>query len=144
MGARFDDLHTEKLKTLPKYFKKLITADSKEVVKKTMYSKLNTKVNNLQKKIPDATTVIYINQYNTDKQTLEKKKEYVNSQISHTCGLVVTTVFNTKIPEVKKKMRDVTGLMTTTVPSTKIRQVANNTLDHEKYIHLLAQYLIRN
>ena len=31
------------------------------------------KVNNLENKIPDATTLIYINQYNTEKQNLEKK-----------------------------------------------------------------------
>ena len=30
-------------------------------------------MNNLRKKIPDATTLIHINQYNTDKQNLEKK-----------------------------------------------------------------------
>ena len=34
---------------------------------------LNAKVINLEKKIPDATTVIHINQYNTDKENLDKK-----------------------------------------------------------------------
>ena len=46
---------------------------SKEVLKNTKFNKLNTKVNNLVNKIPGATTLIYINQYNTDKQSLEKK-----------------------------------------------------------------------
>ena len=46
---------------------------SKEVIKNTKFNKLNTKVNNLVNKIPGATTLIYINQYNTDKQSLEKK-----------------------------------------------------------------------
>ena len=32
-----------------------------------------TNVNNLENKIPDATVLIHINQYNTDKQNLEKK-----------------------------------------------------------------------
>ena len=45
----------------------------KKVVKKAVYNKLNTKANNLKNKIPDATTLVYINQYNTDKQNLEKK-----------------------------------------------------------------------
>ena len=31
------------------------------------------KVNNLEKKIPDVSTLIHINQYNIDKQSLEKK-----------------------------------------------------------------------
>ena len=33
---------------------------------------LETKVNNLEKKIIDATTLIHINQYNTDKKKLGK------------------------------------------------------------------------
>ena len=35
---------------------------------------LKTKGSNLEKKIPDANTLIHINQYNTDKTNLEKKK----------------------------------------------------------------------
>ena len=46
---------------------------SKDVVQNTKFNKVNTKINNLEKKIPDATTLIHINQYNTDKQNLEKK-----------------------------------------------------------------------
>ena len=34
---------------------------------------LKTKVKSLEKKIPDATTLIQINQYNIDKRNLEKK-----------------------------------------------------------------------
>ena len=34
---------------------------------------LKTKVNSLEKKIPDATTVFHINQCNTDKHSLEKR-----------------------------------------------------------------------
>ena len=44
-----------------------------EVVKNTKCNTLMTKVNSLEKEIPDATTLIHINQYNTDKQNLEKK-----------------------------------------------------------------------
>ena len=44
-----------------------------EFVKNTKFNTLNTKVNKLDKKIPNATTLIHINQYNTDKQNLEKK-----------------------------------------------------------------------
>ena len=45
----------------------------KEVVKKHKINTLKAKVNNLEKKIPDATTLIHINQYKTDKKNLEKK-----------------------------------------------------------------------
>ena len=39
-----------------------------EVVKNTKFSTLTTKVNKLGKKTPDATALIYINQYNIDVQ----------------------------------------------------------------------------
>ena len=45
------------------------------VVKNTKFNTLKTKVNSLEKKIPDATILILINQYNTNKQNLEKKLE---------------------------------------------------------------------
>ena len=54
--------------------KKLSDAVDHEVVKNTNFSKLKTKVNNLEKKIPDAITLIHKNQYNTDKQNLREKK----------------------------------------------------------------------
>ena len=59
----------------PLYLKKVSDAVDNEVVKNTKFNILKTKVNNLEKKIPDATTLIHINQYNTDKQKLEKKLE---------------------------------------------------------------------
>ena len=37
-----------------------------------MFNKINKKSNNLEKKIFKVTTLIHINQYNTDKQSLEK------------------------------------------------------------------------
>ena len=46
-----------------------------EVVENIKFNTLKTKVNKLDKKISDATTLIQINQYNTEKQNLEKKLE---------------------------------------------------------------------
>ena len=54
----------------------------------------------------DATTLIYINQYNTDKQKLEKKNGDANKKISDTAGLVTTAILNTKINEVENKFFD--------------------------------------
>ena len=53
--------------------KKLRVAVDNEVDKKTNFNTLKTIVNSLEKKIIDATTLIHINQYNTDKQILNKK-----------------------------------------------------------------------
>ena len=44
-----------------------------EIIKDTKLNILKIKVNNLEKKIPNATTLIHINQDNTHKQNLEKK-----------------------------------------------------------------------
>ena len=52
--------------------KKFGDAVDNEVVKNAKFNTLNTKVNNLERKIPDATILIHINQCNTDKQNLEK------------------------------------------------------------------------
>ena len=68
-----------------------------------MYNKLNTKVNNLEKEIPDATTLIRINHYNTDKHNLEKKFEDIDKKIPFVSGLVATTVLNTKLEKLKIK-----------------------------------------
>ena len=45
----------------------------KQVVKNKNISTLNTKVNSLEKEIPDLNTLFQINQYNIDKQNLQKK-----------------------------------------------------------------------
>ena len=46
-----------------------------EILKKTKFNTLKTKVNNFENKIPDAATLIYTNQYNRDKQNVGKKLE---------------------------------------------------------------------
>ena len=58
----------------------------------------------MEKKIPDATTLIHTNQYNTEKQNLEKKIGDADKKIPDRNGLVTTTVLNTKISEVENKI----------------------------------------
>ena len=71
--TKVDDLDVHKSKNVPLDLKKLSYVWSKKVVKNTKFNKLNTKVK--KKKIPDRSTLININQYNTDtrRQSLEKK-----------------------------------------------------------------------
>ena len=73
LKTKVNDLDVGKLKTVPVDLKKLSDVVDNEVVKNTKYNTLKTKVSSLENKIPDATTLIHINQYNTDKQNLEKK-----------------------------------------------------------------------
>ena len=73
LKTKLDDLAVGKLKTVLEDVTKLSDLVDKRVVKNTKFDTLNTKVNNLEKKIPSTTTLIYINQYKTDEQILEKK-----------------------------------------------------------------------
>ena len=61
------------MKTVPRDLKKLSDVVDNEVVKNTKFNTLKTKVNNVEKKIPDATKLIHVNQNNRDKQNLQKK-----------------------------------------------------------------------
>ena len=68
-----NDLDVVKLKTVPIDLKQISNIVYNDVVKITKFNALKTRVNNLDKRISDATTLIHINQYSTDKQDLEKK-----------------------------------------------------------------------
>ena len=72
LKIKIDDLEVDKFKAVSIDLKKLSDEVSKEVVKKTVYGKLNAKINNLEKKIPDASTSIQSTQYNTDKKNWSK------------------------------------------------------------------------
>ena len=133
LKTKLDDLDVGKLNTVPIDLKTLGDVVANEVVKNTKFNTLKTKVNNLEKKIPDATTLIHTNQYNTDKQNLEKKIGDVDKKYQiRTSGLVTATVLNTKISKVENKIPKNSGLVTTTVLNTKISEVENKI--HDTYI----------
>ena len=86
--------------------KKLSDVVNNEVIKNTKFNTLETNVNNLEEKIYDGNTLFHINQYNTDKQHLEKKIGDVDNKLPDTSCLVTITVLNTKISEVGNKIPD--------------------------------------
>ena len=129
-----DDLDVGKIKTAPADLKKLSDVVGNEVVKNTRFNTQKTKVSSLEKKIPDATTLIHINQYNTDKQNLEDKIGAVDTKIPDTSGLVTKNVLNTKISEVANKILNTSNLLTATVLNTKISEVESKLSDYSKYI----------
>ena len=57
-----EDLDVDKLDTFPVDLKELGVVVSKEVIKNSKFNKLNSKVNNSDNSIPDATILIPINQ----------------------------------------------------------------------------------
>ena len=110
------------MKTLPIDLKKLSDAVSKEVLKNTKFITLYTKVNNLENKIPDVSTLIHTKHRETKfgEQIEEGKKK-----IPDISGLVTTVVLNTKIVVVENKIPGISGLMTTAVLYTKIGEAEN-------------------
>ena len=73
LKTKVDDLNVSRFKTIPVDLKKLGDVVDNVVVKNTNFNTLKTKVNNSEKKFPDGTILFLINQYNTDKQNLDKK-----------------------------------------------------------------------
>ena len=106
LKTKLDDLDVSKLKTVPIDLKKLSGVVDNKVVKNAKFNKLKTKVNNLDKKIPYAITLIQINQYNTGRQNWERKITDANKKVPDISSLVTATVLNTKITEVEDKIPD--------------------------------------
>ena len=100
-------------------WKNLSDVVDNEAAKNTKFNTLKTKVNNSEKKVPDATTLIHINQYNTVKQNLEKKIGGVDNKIPDKDSSITTTILNTKISEVENKTPNTSSLVTTTVHNTQ-------------------------
>ena len=122
------------MKTVLVDLKKLSNEVDNEVIKNTKFNTLKTKVNSLEKRILDATTLIYKNQYNTDKRNIEETIGAVGKKIPDTSGLVTTTVLNTKIREVENKIPNTSNLVTTNVLNTKISEVENKIPDNSNYV----------
>ena len=113
LKSKLDYLDVGKLKTVSVSLKKISDVVDNEIVKNRKFNTLKKKVNSLEKKIPDATTLIHINQYNTDKQNLEKKIGDVDKKILDTSDLVTATGLNTKISQVENKIPDNSKYITT-------------------------------
>ena len=78
LKIKVDDLDVGKLKTVD--LKTLSDVVDNEIIKNTKFNSLKAKVNNLEQKITDTATLIQINQYNTDKQKLDKGIENVDKK----------------------------------------------------------------
>ena len=70
LETKLDDLYVCKLKTVPVDLNTLRDVADNEVVKSKNLNTLKIKVNNIDERNPDATTLIHINQYNTQKNEL--------------------------------------------------------------------------
>ena len=84
LETKVHDLNVDKVKSVHvdlRRLKKLRDAVDDEVFKNTKFNTIKTKLNNLEKKcIPNAFTLIHINQYNTERQNLERNMEVLGTR----------------------------------------------------------------
>ena len=111
-----DKLDIDRLVPIPVDLSKLSDVVKTDVVKKDVYNKLVTKVNNI-----DTIGFVLKTNYDADKSELENK-------ISDTSGLVKKTDYSTKIAKIQGKIPDISNLATKTASTSvenKIPSVCN-------------------
>ena len=94
-----------------------------DVVKKTEYNKLVTKIDNI-----DTTNFVKKNKYEKDGSGFEDEINKIDNKIPEVTSLVKKTDFNTKVTEIEGKISDVTSLVTKsalTVVENKIPDVSS-------------------
>ena len=113
LKTEVDKLDIDTLVPVPVDLSKLSNVAKTDVVKKDVYDKLVTKVNNI-----DTSRFVLKTKYDTDESELENK-------IPDTSGLVKKTDYNTKITEIESKIPDVSNLATKTALSTAENKIPN-------------------
>ena len=111
-----DKLDIDRLVPIPVDLSKLSDVVKTDVVKKDVYNKLVTKVNNI-----DTIGFVLKTNYDVDKSELENK-------IPDTSGLVKKTDYSTKIAKIQGKIPDISNLATKTASTSvenKIPSVCN-------------------
>ena len=150
LETEVNKLDIDKLTPVLNDLAKLCNAVKNDVVKKTEYNKLVTKVHN-----NDTTEFVLKTKYDTDKSDLEKKISNVDKKIPDSSGLVKKTDYSSKIAEivgeipsiiglatnsalnaVENKIPDVISLVKNTYYDTKISETEKKVNDHnhDKYI----------
>ena len=104
LNTEVDKIDVDKLKTVPDDLAKLSNVVDNDVVKKTVYNKLVTKVNNI-----DTTGFVSKTKYDTDKSDLEKKISDAEKRIPNTSAFVKKTDYSSKITEIENKIPSSSG-----------------------------------
>ena len=116
LKSEVNKLDIDKLIPIPADLRKLSNLVKNDVVKKTLYIKLVTKVDNI-----DTSGFVLKTKYDIDKSELENK-------VPDTSAFVKKTDYNTKITEIEGKIPDISNLATKTALTTvenKIPSVSN-------------------
>ena len=150
LKTEVDKIDAAKLKTVPVDLAKLSNVVKNDVVKNIEYNKLVTKVDNI-----DTTNFVKKNKYEKDGSDFEDKINKIDKKIPDVTSLVKKTDFNTKVTEIEGKIPRITGLATNSeliavenkIPNasslvkktdynTEISEIENKVSDHnhDKYI----------
>ena len=113
LKSEVDKLDIDKLSLVPVDLSELSDAVINDVVKKTVYNKLDAKVNSI-----DTSRFVLKTKYNADKSEIE-------NNIPNTSDLVKKTDYNTKITEIENKIPNVSSLTTKTELTTVENKIPN-------------------
>ena len=143
LKSEVDKLDVDKLTTVPVDLSKLSNVVKNDVIKKTVYDKLvakannintiglvrktdyNTKITEIEDKIPDSSSFVKKTDYNTKVTEIEGK-------IPDISGLATKTALTT----IENKIPSINGLVKKTDYNTKIIDIENklNNHNHDKYV----------
>ena len=107
LKTEVDKLDINKLTPVPNDLAKLINVVKNDVVKKTKYNKLVTRVDNI-----DTTNFVSKTKYEKDGSDFEDKINKVDKKIPDVSSLAKKTYFNTKVTEIESKIPSISGLAT--------------------------------
>ena len=125
-------LAIDKLVPVPINSSKLSDAEKNDVVKKTVYDKLNAKVNSV-----DTSGFVLKTNYDTDKSEIGNK-------IPDTSGLLKKTDYNAKITEIENKILSISSLATNAALTVVENKIPNNiSLVKKKKKQIMAQKLLK-
>ena len=99
LKTEVDKLDIDKLVSAPADLSKLGDVVKNDVVKRTVYNKLVTKINNI-----DTSGFVLKTKYNADKSDLEKKISDADKKIPDTSGFVKKLDYNAKISKIENKI----------------------------------------
>ena len=125
LKTEVDKLDIDKLAPVPNDLAKLSNVVKNDVIKKTEYNKLVTKVNGV-----DTTNFVLNTKYEKDGSDFEDKINKVDKKIPEVSDLVKKTDFNAKIAEVEGKIPSTTGLTT----SSALTAVENTIPDVSSFV----------
>ena len=113
LKTEVDKLDISKLTPVPNDLAKLNNVVKNDIVKKTEYNKLVTKVDNI-----NTTNFVKKTKYEKDGSDFEDKINKIDKKILDISSLVKKTDFNTNVTEIEVKIHGITGLATNSALTT--------------------------